>query len=216
MPQEHKLHYFATSIFWIINAGTILIVLLLINHLLIPIWPTINMRFKLGIGLMFNVLSFGVAGIIQLRKDDLNPSPYFFWLVLPIIPLSTGETVTFVSSELIGMLSTYQCCVIIIFAGLEFIYAQSPNNMKGLQTGIIYLTFGIFSAVGTVLYFCYPFGSCGNAWFCFILVSIGSVGFVVYTIVACCYKNRQRPTTDGSEYETQCRVIYSNVFDSPT
>ena len=109
--------------------------------------------------------------------------------------------------------------------GLEFIYAQSPNNMKGLQTGMFYLIFGIFSAIGSTIYYNFPAfkdsyahdtSDSLAAWFCFMLVVIGTIGFVVYTTVACCYKNRQRPTTDGSEHDTQRRLIYEDVFDSGT
>lgn len=91
--------------------------------------------------------------------------------------------------------------------------------MKGLQTGLFYLTFGIFSAVGSSISFGLNVHDSQNtgslpAWLCFILVSIGSVGFAAYFIMACCYKNRQRPTTDGSEYDTQRRLIYEDVFDT--
>ena len=105
-----------------------------------------------------------------------------------------------------------------LITGLEFIYAQSPNNMKGLQTGLFYLIGGIFTAVGSTLYFGVNLHSSQTrsltAWLCFILIVIGSVGFAVYVCVACCYKNRQRPTTDGSEYDTQRRMIYEDVFDA--
>ena len=90
--------------------------------------------------------------------------------------------------------------------------------MKGLQTGMFYLIYGIFSAVGSTLYFGLDIHNSRNtnlaAWLCFILVVIGFTGLAVYTMMACCYKNRQRPTTDGSEYDTQRRLIYEDVFDS--
>ena len=105
-----------------------------------------------------------------------------------------------------------------VFAGLEFIYAQSPNNMKGLQTGMFYLIYGIFSGIGSTLYFGVNLHDHdGNLApkLCLILVSIGIVGFIVYVVSACRYKNRQRPTVDGSEHDTQRRIMYENViFDS--
>ena len=90
--------------------------------------------------------------------------------------------------------------------------------MKGLQTGMFYLIYGVFSAIGSTVYFSLNIHGSNNgslaAWLCFILVVIGSIGFAVYLLMACCYKNRQRPTTDGSEYDTQRRLIYEDVFDS--
>ena len=101
--------------------------------------------------------------------------------------------------------------------GLEFIYAQSPNNMKGLQMGMFYLIYGIFSAVGSSLYYgSLVHWNSDRKWsiFCFILLSIGSVGLVVYIVAARCYKNRQRPATD--EDATQRILMYANVYGSKT
>ena len=91
--------------------------------------------------------------------------------------------------------------------------------MKGLLIGMFYLNYGIFSAIGSTLYFTYPLHSHGKtalawSWFCFILVAIGLVGFVVYAVVACCYRNRQRPATD--EAEAQRILMYANVYGSKT
>ena len=105
------------------------------------------------------------------------------------------------------------------FAGLEFIYAQSPNNMKGLQTGMFYLIYGIFSGIGATLYFginLHNHNEKLTATLCLILVVIGIVGIVMYIITACRYKNRQRPTADGSEYDTQRRLIYEDVIIDST
>ena len=107
-----------------------------------------------------------------------------------------------------------------LHAGLEFIYAQSPNNMKGLQIGIFYLIFGIFSAIGSTIYFGYSLhsgdGGTSTPWshFCLVLIAIGLVGFVVYVIVACCYRNRQRPAAD--EAEVQRMLMYANVYGAKT
>ena len=90
--------------------------------------------------------------------------------------------------------------------------------MKGLQIGIFYLILGIFSGIGSTLYFeINSHNHNGNLTpvLCLILFVIGIVGLVVYIITACRYKNRQRPTVDGSEYDAQRRVMYEDViFDS--
>ena len=111
-----------------------------------------------------------------------------------------------------------ECCI----TGLEFIYAQSPNNMKGLQTGMFYLIYGVFSAFGSTIHFIYVthlqqdhsilYFPLEWSLFCVILLSIGLIGLVVYGIVAWCYKNRQRPATD--EAEVQRILMYANVYGS--
>lgn len=109
--------------------------------------------------------------------------------------------------------------LLIYVAGMEFIYAQSPNNMKGLQTGMFYLIYGIFSAFGSIVYFGYlrhmkstNSNTVASDWavFCIILLSIGVVGLISYMITACCYKNRQRPSTD--EADVQHILMYANVY----
>lgn len=37
--------------------------------------------------------------------------------------------------------------------GLEFIYAQSPESMKGLLTGLYYFIIGAFSGVGSLIFY---------------------------------------------------------------
>ena len=96
----HKLPYLTRNVIWIINTGTILITLPLINHIVIPFWPTVNMKLKLGVGFALHVLAFGVAGFIQWSKTIeglLNDQQFFYWMLLPTILLSTAEAIVFVS-----------------------------------------------------------------------------------------------------------------------
>ena len=90
LSHKHVHHYFANNVMWIINTGIISITLPIINHLLIPIQPTINMRLKIGIGYLLHVLSFGVAGLIQWRQHHLTHQQFFYLMVLPMILLSIG------------------------------------------------------------------------------------------------------------------------------
>lgn len=99
-----------------------------------------------------------------------------------------------------------------LFPGLEFIYAQSPNSMKGMLSGLLYLALGIFSGIGSVVFYKYPITPYTLAWFYFIFVIIGSVGFVMYSVVACLYRNRERPVNDESEGEAIRRIVAQRVF----
>lgn len=98
----HNQLYLTSNVIWIINTGTILIILPLTNHIIIPFWPTVNMKVKLGVGFALHVLSFGVAGFIQWSKTDiglLTNQQFFYWMLLPTILLSTAEAIVFVSGE---------------------------------------------------------------------------------------------------------------------
>ena len=81
-------------------------------------------------------------------------------------------------------------------AGLEFIYAQSPEQMKGFLTGLFYLVFGLFSGAASVFFLCYPnkFTHFHNfVWYFTIYTVIGCIGWLMYVLVACLYSNRDRP-----------------------
>ena len=100
--QKHD-SYLAGNILWIINAGSILIALPIINHIIIPFWPTVNMKLKLGLGFVIHIVSFGIASFIQWREDTLKPQQFFYWMILPAIFFSVGETVVVVSGEMIQL-----------------------------------------------------------------------------------------------------------------
>ena len=90
--------------------------------------------------------------------------------------------------------------------GLEFIYAQSPESMKGLLTGLFYCVFGIFSGVAVLVFYKFPKSTLNGTstilWFYVIFTVIGSLGFVGYAVVAFMYVNRVRPA-GGPEEEIQ-------------
>ena len=91
------------------------------------------------------------------------------------------------------------CFSLCFCSGLEFIYAQSPEQMKGVLTGLFYLVFGLFSGAACLFFFFYPvkdnqFHS--HACYFTIYAVIGTIGFVMYLVVACLYSNRDRPEED--------------------
>ena len=105
------------------------------------------------------------------------------------------------------------------FAGLEFIYAQSPDSMKGLLIGLFYFIFGAFNAVGTGLFWKLSATKSSsssehyaNPWFYYATLMICAVGLVLYMVVAYRYKNRQRPTNDESEKEILHRSYATSVY----
>ena len=96
---KHVHHYLANNVIWIVNTGIISAALPIINHLLIPIRPTVNIRLKIGIGFLLHVLAFAIAVFIQWKQDHVSPQHFFYLMVLPTVLLSIGETIVFVSSK---------------------------------------------------------------------------------------------------------------------
>lgn len=80
----------------------------------------------------------------------------------------------------------------------EFICAQAPHSMKGLFVGISYCIIGLGSAFGFLLmlpFYIHPSidwpVSCGF-WYYLTNILIIVAGFVVFCIVAKCYRRRER------------------------
>lgn len=97
----HGLNYLATNTIWIINTGSISIALPIVNHFLIPLKPTLNIRLKIGVGFLLHILSFGIAALIQWQQEHLYHYQFFYLMVIATLVLSIGETTVFVSSEFV-------------------------------------------------------------------------------------------------------------------
>ena len=87
---------------------------------------------------------------------------------------------------------------LVAIGGYEFICAQTPHQMKGMFIGIFYCMLGVGYAFGFLLML--PFYllasihwpvSCGF-WYYLINAMIMLAGFVIFSVVAKCYKQRKR------------------------
>ena len=98
---------------------------------------------------------------------------------------------------------------------VEFIYAQSPESMKGLLTGLLYLEYGVFNGAAAAYFHYYPkFERPVDSllYFYASMATLGAIGVFGYIIAACLYSNRQRPTDDDSEEELIRRRFANNVY----
>ena len=94
--------------------------------------------------------------------------------------------------------------IILFLLVLEFVYAQSPDNMKGLITGMFYFLFGVYSTlVSVTIYYFNKLQSVDDCstpkpptnptfWYYTGATVIGGVMCILYFIVAYKYKNRTR------------------------
>ena len=100
--------------------------------------------------------------------------------------------------------------------GLEFIFAQAPEQMKGLLTGLFYFMFGLCDAISSTFFYRYPTDPTSNnginfrLWFYVTSTVIALFGLLIYTAVACLYRNRRRPSNDEDDLQ---RIMYAeNVY----
>ena len=89
------------------------------------------------------------------------------------------------------------------YVGLEFFYAQSPHKMRGMMIGLFFFVWGVASALAETLILMFskiphigPPLTC-DFWYYFMYVVYAVLAFVVYVVLACWYKNRQRGETDS-------------------
>lgn len=80
--------------------------------------------------------------------------------------------------------------------------------MKGLLTGLFYFIFGVFNVVGNTIFKYLA----EEMWFYYTILMTCFVGLVVYLLVMCCYRNRERPTNDESEKEILHRSFATSVY----
>ncbi len=105
-------------------------------------------------------------------------------------------------------------------AALEFIFAQSPYNMKGLLSGFVIMVTNMASYLGDTFYFVWKHNwkdssvgiSCGT-WYYLFTMLIGFVGLVLLVVVVRWYKERERDDIVNEqrfaeEYYTNSRNEY--------
>ena len=92
---------------------------------------------------------------------------------------------------------------LVTIAVYEFVFSQSPYNMKGLLMGAIFATEGTFQLLGLAVQFPFYLGymnymtvfpTCGSVY-TLLLLALSIVWFVVYVLVARGYHKRKREET---------------------
>ena len=92
---------------------------------------------------------------------------------------------------------------LVTIAVYEFVFSQSPYNMKGLLMGAIYATTGTFQFLGLVVQFPFYLGFtdhlttlpiCGSVY-TLLLLAVTIVCFIVYVCITCGYHKRKREET---------------------
>ena len=85
--------FLSHELFALLFNSFILIFLFLMTHVLIPLIPGLRIKQKIGLGVVFNALSPGIAMIIQfsLKSKDSNLLMHLLLLILPVFLLAAGH-----------------------------------------------------------------------------------------------------------------------------
>ena len=138
---------------------------------------------RIGIGSLFTVLVSSVAlilsGVGYANGNDLGTDK--LWLQLPQSILQAA-------------------IAILLYTGvLEFVFAQTPHNLKGFMIGYTWCMYSV-SSILAALIFSVLINVCEDSSycllvFCSIVTGISITGFVLFSLLACCYKKRVRQET---------------------
>ena len=86
--------------------------------------------------------------------------------------------------------------IVLTVSLLEFIIAQSPHTMKGVLIGLYYLIHyglaGLFSLIDKLPCTYFRILNCSGIVYCIVITTIALLSLIMYTIVACKYKLRER------------------------
>lgn len=161
---------------------------------LLPVWSNLifpllghyhpNTRKRMGVGLAIGLLGSLIAALLELNPSSIE-SIRVSLLFIPSAVVVIGESLVFVPV-------------------LEFIYAQSPDNMKGLLIGFHYLLYGMYTTIaGVIIFKINPQLECSSVnpsaiksdtvfWYYMGYALISIVGLLLFSIVSYKYKNRSR------------------------
>ncbi|CAI8051370.1 Solute carrier family 15 member 4, partial [Geodia barretti] len=187
--------------YWGVNVTAILFILPVVNFLVIPSLPKLTIRARIGIGLVLYCIAGLCVVVIHAvplaqhtthQRSEVSGIQLAF-LLIPVLIIALAEVLTTVSV-------------------LEFIYAQSPESMKGLLSGLFYFFLGLTSIPSSALLYIYRESRENrilvrfHAGFTVIMV----VGTVLYVVAAVLHRNRQRHDEDS----LQQRLIIENQLHS--
>ena len=165
-----------------------------------------SMLYRVGIGIVFVALSYVAFLTIDVighkteshRQDGSMNFTCLFDDSSPHHQLNINPLWTMLHGFLIGLGISFQSTAV-----FEFVFSQSPYNMKGLLMGAIFATTGAFQFLGLVVQFPFYLGytnhlttfpPCGSVY-TLLLLALTIVCFIVYVLVACRYHKRERGET---------------------
>ena len=110
-------------------------------------------------------------------------------------------------------------CFPMIHTGLEFIYAQAPESMKGLLIGLLYFNFGVWTGATAFFFYHYPKGPSSAhtdsiLWYYVMYAVVACLGFVAYCVAAVLYTNRRRPAPNEEEDNLEIRSLYQRCYEN--
>ena len=93
-------NYVLPTFYSIADAVMVLLFLPVLNHLILPYFPLMSIKKRLGFGSFVNFLALGFAAYLQWAKRDASPEHRLLWYLIPVSLLALAELLVFVTGEL--------------------------------------------------------------------------------------------------------------------
>ena len=90
---EMNISFLPNELFSLIFTSVMLVSIIVTNHFIIPLFPGLQMRLKIGLGVLFTALAPAAAMVFQfaLVTFDIHPLIHLIWLILPTTFLGIGH-----------------------------------------------------------------------------------------------------------------------------
>lgn len=195
----------------------VLLYLIIIQPLFYNCIPKVNITTKFIIALALYLMRILSLLAIESASYQYRIQTVSANITRCYTPQKRHHTITNIGSEWIVVpeILSGLSIFILILAGLEFVCAQAPFNMKGLIFGIAYALFGSFTVVQTGLLAPFYFVketvwekaplTCG-IWYFLIQAILVLVCFVLMITVIRRYKSRTRINVPQSEWQESYTV----------
>ena len=166
--------------------------------------PTMLTRF--GIGIIFYILSCVALFTIDLIAHGMETESINYTCIFDeaaeVNRLHINPLWTMLPKGLIGLGIFFN-----VTSLYEFVFSQSPHNMKGLLMGAVFATTGAIHIIGLSLQVPFYLGyvdhmttvpSCGSVYL-LVWLALTIVWFIVYVIFARSYHRRERGETERQQ-----------------
>ena len=98
------------DLFTVWNSLTIIIAAPIVNFFIVPCLPSWTMRERVGLGVALIALSALLAAYLEWCVFPLvGTHRQFLWLILPIVTVSLGEMMLFITGETVCVLCACVC-----------------------------------------------------------------------------------------------------------
>ncbi len=94
---SRHIHVIPVDLFSLVENSLILITIVFLNHVVLPFMPGMSMKRRLGVGVLFFLLSALLGTLLKAEPSNIHSDRKFLWMLMPIVLYAIGEMLVFVT-----------------------------------------------------------------------------------------------------------------------